>query len=317
MSEASNNQGRAFEFICLMTLHERIKQLRPCEFEKNSSYSAAEKAWCKTPQNIQSNLRIAAASAIDTIFDLEPLIVEDGNDMLTLMIQEDSKGIVGDVRDILIVRRDIHWEIGFSIKHNHFAVKHSRLGSKLDFGLKWFGVPCSDEYWKAVNPIFERLEQEKNRGAMWSCISDKDEGVYIPILQAFMDEIKRGIMVHPEISAKMVEYLLGKFDFYKMISVESHRYTQIQAFNLRGTLNRQSVKVKSTQSIPVANLPSRLISIGFKQGSSTTVELYFDAGWQFSFRIHNASTLVEPSLKFDIQIIGMPVTIISYNCIWK
>ncbi|MEG2575602.1 MAG: HaeIII family restriction endonuclease [Christensenella sp.] len=42
-----------------------------------------------------------------------------------------------------------------------------------------------------------------------------------------------------------------------------------------------------------------------------------DGGWQFSFRIHNAATLVEPSLKFDVQIIGMPVTIISINCTWN
>ncbi|WP_279526594.1 HaeIII family restriction endonuclease [Mesocricetibacter intestinalis] len=30
--------------------------------------------------------------------------------------------------------------------------------------------------------------------------------------------------------------------------------------------------------------------------------------------MHNASTKVESSLKFDIQIIGMPTTIISINC---
>lgn len=41
-----------------------------------------------------------------------------------------------------------------------------------------------------------------------------------------------------------------------------------------------------------------------------------DGGWQFSFRIHNASTIVEPSLKFDIQIIGMPVTILTINSTW-
>jgi len=42
-----------------------------------------------------------------------------------------------------------------------------------------------------------------------------------------------------------------------------------------------------------------------------------DGGWQFSFRIHNASTKVETSLKFDIQIVGMPTTIISIDCKWN
>ena len=41
-----------------------------------------------------------------------------------------------------------------------------------------------------------------------------------------------------------------------------------------------------------------------------------DEGWQFSFRIHNASTYVENSLKFDIQIVGMPASIISIDCMW-
>ncbi len=40
----------------------------------------------------------------------------------------------------------------------------------------------------------------------------------------------------------------------------------------------------------------------------------FDQGWQLSFRIHNASTMVEPSLKFDINIIGLP-RVISRNAI--
>ena len=44
--------------------------------------------------------------------------------------------------------------------------------------------------------------------------------------------------------------------------------------------------------------------------------MFMDEGWQFSFRIHNASTKVEPSLKFDVQIVGMPTTIISINCMW-
>ncbi len=37
-----------------------------------------------------------------------------------------------------------------------------------------------------------------------------------------------------------------------------------------------------------------------------TLEMYFDPSWSVSFRIHNASTAVEPSLKFDINLIGFP-----------
>ena len=44
--------------------------------------------------------------------------------------------------------------------------------------------------------------------------------------------------------------------------------------------------------------------------------MYLNNGWQLSFRIHNAKTEVEPSLKFDIQFIGMPTTILTIECKW-
>lgn len=115
----------------------------------------------------------------------------------------------------------------------------------------------------------------------------------------------------------MVEYLLGQFDFYKIIGIDNKKITQIQPFNLRGTLNQASKKSKPYLVIPVSELPTRIVNIGFRPGSNNTVELYLDGGWQFGFRIHNAASNVETSLKFDIQIIGMPATIIAINCKWE
>ena len=69
--------------------------------------------------------------------------------------------------------------------------------------------------------------------------------------------------------------------------------------------------------VPKMILPTSLLHIGFKPKSKTTILMCFDNGWQFSFRIHNAKDVVEPSLKFDIQIIGMPTDINKkYNCKW-
>ena len=98
--------------------------------------------------------RRSAKAAVSTLFDMEPMIIEDDDDCVELYIQPDTQGEAGDVRDIIIVRKDIRWEIGLSIKHNHFAVKHSRLGKSLDFGDRWFGVPCSQDYWDEIRPIF-------------------------------------------------------------------------------------------------------------------------------------------------------------------
>lgn len=317
MSAKSNDNGRAFEFICLDTLHARIQEYRPVEVEEKSSFFAAKRAWESIDSPLKEALTASAQAAADSILDLEPLIVEDGDDALSLKIQLDEEGEKGDVRDILIIRRNIHWEIGLSLKHNHFAVKHSRLAKNLDFGQRWFDVPCSNEYWDKIRPVFDMLEDEKNMGRKWNELPDKENDVYVPLLQAFVDEILRSAKNNEGIPRKMVEYLLGEFDFYKVISVDRQKMAQIQAFNLRGTLNRESREKDPEIIIPVSSLPSRIVSLDFKPNSSNTVELYMDGGWQFSFRIHNAATFVETSLKFDVQIIGMPTTIITINCSWR
>lgn len=317
MSNQSNNKGRAYEYICLQTLSREIARFRPVSITENSSFIAAKNAWEAVDVSTRATLMTSAKAAVATLFDMEPLIIENEVDNLELYIQPDTKGEAGDVRDIIIMRKNIRWEIGLSIKHNHFAVKHSRLGKCLDFGNRWFGVPCSTTYWDDIKPIFAYLEEAIESKKKWSELPSKANDVYIPILDAFVKEIKKSTAEHPAIPRKMVEYLLGEFDFYKVISIDNKNVTQIQTYNLRGTLNLPSKNEHPKIKVPISCLPTRIVSLDYKPGSDNTVELYMDGGWQFSFRIHNASTYVEPSLKFDIQIIGMPASIISINCFWN
>ncbi|WP_064580670.1 HaeIII family restriction endonuclease [Streptobacillus moniliformis] len=313
MSLKSNNQGRAYEFSYLITLFEEISKVRPVKIENNSSFLAAEREWNTLSDSEKITYKASALEAVNTIFDLEPLILDDGDDELELIIQSDAKGEEGDVRDLLIIRRGIKWEIGFSVKHNHFAVKHSRLSKNIDFGKKWYGIECSKNYWEDIKPIFDYLEEEKLKGTLWKELPNKEDDVYVPLLNAFMNEL---IRQREDIPKLMVEYLLGKFDFYKVIGIDNKRITQIQSYNLRGSLNKQGKNRKRNIELKISSLPTRIVSLEYKPKSKNTLELYLDRGWQFSFRIHNASTKVETSLKFDIQIIGMPTTIISIDCRW-
>lgn len=164
MSKVSNNQGRAYEFICLISLNEAINKIRFAQIIFNSSYEAAKSAWESLNENTRQIYELSAKSTIGTIFALEPNIIEQTKDVLNLYIQNDHHGEEADVRDIIIERKDIRWEIGLSIKHNHEAVKHSRLAKGLDFGLKWYKIPCSPTYWNDVKPIFDFLETEKHKG---------------------------------------------------------------------------------------------------------------------------------------------------------
>ena len=150
MTQKSNDHGRAYEYICLHSLQHEIANIRPAEIIKNSSYDAAEKAWLTLSLAEQSLYALSAKSTISTIFALEPNIVEPCEDMLKLYIQTDKYGEVADVRDIIIERKNILWEIGLSIKHNHMAVKHSRLSKDIDFGEKWYDKRCSQEYWLSL-----------------------------------------------------------------------------------------------------------------------------------------------------------------------
>lgn len=317
MSNASNNHGRAYEFICLVSLREAIGSIRPARIVHNRSYDVAEYAWNTLSQTEQQLYMLSAKSTIETIFAMEPNIVEKGNDLLNLFIQTDLHGEEADVRDIIIERKDIRWEIGISIKHNHQAVKHSRIAKTLDFGSKWYDVPCSTTYWNDVKPIFDFLEVEKNKGAYFKNLHSKEDQVYVPLLNAFIKEVSTQVNKNKQIPRRMVGYLLSKYDFYKIISVDSKRITTIQSFNMYGTLNKPSRIALPLIKVPVINLPTALLHIGFKPRSKTTILMCFDNGWQFSLRIHNAKDVIETSLKFDVQIVGMPADInIKYNCKW-
>jgi type-2 restriction enzyme haeIII len=317
MSNKSNNQGRAYEYIFLNSLFEVISKIREVSIEKNSSFMASKQAWETLSSQDKEIYKISALTGVSIILDLEPLIIEKNNDVLNLKIQSDDEGKKGDVRDIVIMRGSIDWEIGLSLKHNHFAVKHSRLSKKLDFGEKWYGIPCSEEYWKKVKPIFDFLEEEKEKKTLWKEIVNKNEDVYFPLLEAFKIEILDQNRKNIKLLENMLKYLLGKFDFYKVISIDNKKVTRVQSYNLYGTLNQDGVHEKRKIEIPIIILPTRIVSLDFKPNSLTTLELYLNNGWQFTFRIHNAKKEVEPSLKFDIQIVGMPTSIISIDSKWE
>lgn len=279
MSSKSNTQGRAYEYAFIMSLAQTIAEYRPVSVEETTSLEVCRAEWNSLTDDQKNIYGISAMAAIIRLFKLEPKILENDGDAVSLCIQPDSAGEDGDVRDILIIRNSIKWEIGLSLKHNSFAVKHSRLATNLDFGNSWFEHPCSSEYWDDVKPIFSYLSVGKEKKMLFSQIENKEDEIYIPILKAFQREIERIFKSNQDAPAKLVEYLIGRYDFYKVISVDSKSYTCIQAVNIRGTLNTASKAVLPEYVIPRVKLPTRLIHIGFVPNSKTTVELYLDGGW--------------------------------------
>lgn len=63
----------------------------------------------------------------------------------------------------------------------------------IDFGEKWLGVPCSQNYFSEIKPIFDMLANLKviNKLTKWTSIENMHQVVYIPILNAFRKELLR------------------------------------------------------------------------------------------------------------------------------
>lgn len=311
-------KGKSFEYVCLKSIYDALVNNQEVIIEENNAFEVAKDFYNTLDAKTRDKMVLGASAAVRIILQVEPQLENPFiNKPLYLSIQEDSEGIAGDVRDVLCIRRQNDWEIGLSCKHNHMAVKHSRLSDVNDFGQSWFGIPCSQQYFDDIITIFAELREMRAHGVYWRDIRNKEERYYAPIIQAFINEVRRLDESNPQIiPERLLKYLLGNHDFYKVITIDSKKVTQVQCFNIYGTLNRNAGKIHSLINVPRLILPTRIFDISFKPNSKNTVIITLDNGWTVSLRIHNAKSLVEPSLKFDVQLIGVPPALISHFQAW-
>jgi len=302
--------GKSFEYALLVQFEEKLKDKTKIEVIKNSAFEIAKGCFENVSETEQSEYLLSASFAVNFLMDIEPRLSNDigKEDVLQLEILSDQHGKSGDVRDVLAIRLLQKWEIGVSAKNNHHAVKHSRLSGNIDFGEKWLGIKTSKEYFDTVIPIFSNLEKiRKESGAKkkWSELGDYHSTIYVPILKAFIKELKSLYKKDPaKVASNLVAYLVGNKDFYKVI--KSKNSVEIQAYNINGTLNLPFKDISPKYKTPKVPLPTEIIDIDFKEDSNTTAIVTMNNDWTLSFRIHNASSRVESSLKFDINLLKSP-----------
>lgn len=239
---------------------------------------------------------LCAQQAIEHIVKKENLL---GNGSFRFL--PDNQGKEGDVRDVVIEFNGK--TMGLSCKTNHEAYKHSRLSKTINFIEKWGLDPngCSDEYFQTITPIFETLEKIKinNKGtALWRDLKDVPSNYYWPVLDAFHKEVAR--VQSQRMCEAFLRYLIGNYDFYKIVATTKN--VTIQGFNLNGTLN-----------VYKNLLPTKIDFIKNSNGSQYSKTIGFDKGWVFNFRIHNASSRVEPSLKFDVTAVSLPPRLYTHH----
>ena len=307
--------GKAFEYALLKEFLERLNPITVVTVVENAPYRTALKCYLIFSENEQGHYSLVASFAVNFLLDIEPRLSNgiSNKDILQLEIMSDKEGQRGDVRDVLAIRSLQKWEIGISAKNNHRAVKHSRLSNDIDFGHKWLDIPCSIAYFHDVKPVFDNLAELRTASRAiqkWDTLGDYHTSVYVPILDAFRKELLRLDNENPGIVAeRLIEYLIGNQDFYKVI--KGSKKVEIQAYNLHGTLNLSFESVKPKFRVPRLKLPNRLIEVVYQEDSKTTLLVTLNEGWQISFRIHNASSRIEPSLKFDINLVSAPHTLFT------
>ncbi|MDB5122547.1 MAG: restriction endonuclease [Mucilaginibacter sp.] len=305
--------GKAFEYALIIEAQTILSASVNVNIVIDSNYTNCLNCFNVHTTRQQTRYSAAAIAAINHIISLEPRLTNSQNtlDTLTLQLQSDSLGRNGDVRDILFIRSTQNWEIGISAKNNHKALKHSRLSIIKDFGASWVGVPCSQIYFNSIRPVFTQLLTLKHSGALWRHLANKHANYYQPVLTAFRNELDLINRNNVNIPQSLVAYIIGRNDFYKVM--KRARVVEIIAFNLHGNLGRSINGVRGVTSIPRLNLPTQIVQFQMMAGKTDTLSMICNQGWQLSFRIHSAESLVIPSLKFDINLIGHPNSMYSHH----
>ena len=289
--------GRAFEWAVGYSL----SNLTSAPIIESNFSKIAKTSYGKINDKTKNSFIKAADIAISHILEKEKSLIESSSDK-RIEFNTDSAGKNGDVRDVLLhVGNKI---LGISCKHNHQALKHSRLSGRCDFVKAW-GIDangCSADYWNQIKPLFAKLtklRKDSNRTMLWNDVTDKANEYYWPVLDAWANEIKnlctQGLEKEAEICKSIILYLIGKHDFYKVIC-EGKKRVSIQAFNFNNSLSTKKTKY-----------PDSINAINSKNGGQYSKTVTFNRGYSINFRIHSASSKVESSLKFDVNAIGLPV----------
>ena len=305
MSGNQSKNGKAYEHAVASVFSDRLRG----QIDPSPAATTARNCFDGLVPATALKFKRTAKVACDVILEQETWL-SGVNTPVKVILQTDAAGIRGDVRDIVLSAAGR--SIGISCKSNHEALKHSRLSSTIDFVRDWGIHPdgCSDEYWSAVRPLFDELRQikEKSDGkAKWVDEPEVPERFYWPLLHAWDAELRRSIndSADPQKAcAGLIRYLFGAHDFYKVIG----RHGKSPQSEVLGVNFQRTLSTKHT------GIPKKLLRIDDLNGGQYSKTVRFDRGFSINFRIHSASSRVEPSLKFDVKALALPPALFFQTC---
>lgn len=295
-------RGAAFEYSVIIKAVEILHAQSHNQITTDFIQGDGLKKFNSLSTNEQNKMLNAASKLIRRLCALEPWLKNNSN--LTV----EHVKTVASTYDVVDVYLHINKnKVGISCKSNHDASRHSRISPSIDVANIWLGLNTNYEYMDNIGKIFTNFKNycQKNNIKLYNQLTakQKDELLYSPITQSFENLLKQSIENNPEALRHMIYYLIGNNDFYKAIANFRNKILTIKGFNLRGDLNTGEVLPLPTKCLEITR------PMGSKSKSHNYVQVNCDNNWCIKMRIHNASSRIENSLKWDVQLENIPSNI--------
>lgn len=280
----SNNNGRALE-ACLV--HTLVSLNPNLQLSKITQHAQARdlKHFDKLPPNEQLFFKDGCLAYTKLL---------NPNEILFIERLEDSAAIKGDVTDIRITYKDKSIK-NISVKNNHDASKHPRLGAfiskQLGFGKD---SPLHSEYILNLHRIEQNFySQTFPNEYLFNVVKSRNEQIINNLYSDVYNLTIQQINTHGHNSQATQNYflfLLGNRDFEKFKLNPNHTFT--------------------LQNFSSQNLPSSMVASLDQLTGYARVD--FNNGFSFLMRIHTASSKFNSngrarlSLKYDVNIFINP-----------
>ncbi|HDX9659960.1 TPA: HaeIII family restriction endonuclease [Bacillus toyonensis] len=296
-------RGKAFEFA---TIREIVNTLGASPFSNhtvNFINDGGQTSFNSLSIQEQNKMNQAAHALVQQLLILEPWI-EDHRLEVEYVVTVSGTPDVVDVYLHVCNRK-----VGISLKSNHDAARHSRVSPRIDVAQAWLGLDTNQEYMQSIQRIFTDFLAycENNNITLYRELTanQKDELLYSPVTCAFETLLQESLVNNqqslPALS-NMISYLIGNNDFYKASANFNRGQLTLMAFDLRNTLSPNQVLTLPTQCLNISR-PTR------NNNMHNYINIECNNSWEIEMRIHNASSRIENSLKWDVKLKSIPQNI--------
>lgn len=292
---------KAFIYACFLALNVQLGQDQKMGFSEKTAIDTVCQAYFSMPKEKILLMDQAAQAAVRIFLRAEPWLQCEGGGSLTVSVQIKDD----DVRNIVCSKKRADWEFGFLCGGSH-TKRRFNFCEDTDFGDQLFGVSCSNEYKLETEPVFKELEKLEKRGMDWKNIVDKEERFYWPLQSAVIKELQR-MNLDGNIPEKLMQNLLGKRDFYRVIMEEKEKVTRVEACNLYGSLNKRTKECTAGVLVGRIKKPKNILSMDCKPMAKCLSIITCDEGWAFSVKVvQGQMRRVSRKLYLELGLVGVP-----------